>query len=90
MQAASRLTSDMSIHIPVHGNIESDLSTTNGATNGQKPKGPAFLSKRCFHTSHAGITERIADVWEGLRSDGCCLQTPERATKISQGNTAAE
>jgi len=26
-----------------------------------------FLSKRCFHTSHAGITEQSADTCERLR-----------------------
>lgn len=67
MWAVSRLSSDMSIHIPVYGNIESDLSRTDRVTNRQKPEGPVFLSKRCFHTSHAGITKQIADVWEGLR-----------------------
>lgn len=90
-QAVSRHTSDMSIHIPVYGNIESDLSRTDKATSWQKPEGPVFLSKRCFHTSHAGITRE--DCWclgRAQESDGCCLQMPERAAKNNQGNITAE
>lgn len=71
----------MSIHIAVYGNIESDLSKTDRATKGQKPKGPVFLSKRCFHTSHAGITEQIAGVWEGLRRVMAAAHKHQRATR---------
>lgn len=55
MQAASRLTSDMSIHIPVYGNIELDLSRTNGATNrGRNQKAQCFCQKDAFTQAMLG------------------------------------
>lgn len=54
-------------------------------------KRPSVFVKKML--SHKPCWDNRVDCWclgRAQESDGCCLQTPERATKSNQGNTTAE
>lgn len=63
------------------------LEPTRPQKQEQKPTGLVFLSKRCFHTNHAGITEWSADARENLRRVMAAAYRYQRGQRKSSGET---